>query len=325
MIDKLPPPRIDRFPIEAGHIMVFARAIGDPNPIYSDPAYAKASPLGGIIAPPTFFEAGIHFDQNWIFRPRLGEPWLGSAAEPTGLPPQTLEAGTDMHAETHFEYHRTLRPGMVLSVRTGPGRRWEKSGQRSGRLQFAETVNEYVDTDGQVVGICRTVAVTTERKVEQPLVEKVVAAALPLDLPSAYPPPPFTAATVAVGDRRSAVVGSNLSRAQIIMYAGAAGDFSPQHVDEVYNTKVAGYPSVFGHGMLTMAMTGRMLTDWVGDGRLTKFGFQFRQQVWPGDSIVARGQVAAIKGDRVEISLNTANQHGAVLGIGYAEAVLQDS
>ena len=51
-IKDLPLLKIDRFPIEAGHVMMFARAIGDPNPVYQDEAYARSSGFGGIIAPP---------------------------------------------------------------------------------------------------------------------------------------------------------------------------------------------------------------------------------------------------------------------------------
>jgi acyl dehydratase len=328
MITDLPLTKIDWFPVEAGHIMIFARAIGDPNPIYADPAYAKTTRAGGVIGPPTFFEAGTHFDANFQFRPRLGQPWLGSAAEPTGLPPQQLEAGTDLHAETHFEYHMPLRPGMVLRVASRRGRTWEAQGARAGKLIFGEVINDYLDQDQRLVGTCRTVAVTTERKVEQrqpPAPAAKAGAALRLDLPASYPVAPLRAAGLKPGDRHSSVVAVNLSRAQIIQYAGASGDVSPQHVDEVYNTRVAGYPSVFGHGMLTMAMTGRMLTDWVGDGRLTKFGFQFRQQIWPGDSVVAEATVRAIAGGAellVDLDLEVRNQNGAVLGKGYAAARL---
>ena len=63
------------------------------------------------------------------------------------------------------------------------------------------------------------------------------------------------------GDEHSEVVVDNLSRTQLGMYSGAAGDYNPLHTDEVYTTEVAGYPSVFAHGMLTMGLTGKMLTN----------------------------------------------------------------
>ncbi len=78
------------------------------------------------------------------------------------------------------------------------------------------------------------------------------------------------ASQLKVGDRREEVLVDNLTRTQIVQYAGASGDYNPLHSDEMFTTQVAGYPTVFGHGMLTMGMTGRLLTDWVGDGRLTR-------------------------------------------------------
>ena len=59
--------------------------------------------------------------------------------------------------------------------------------------------------------------------------------------------------------------------------------------------QAAGYPSVFAHGMLTMGLTGKMLTNYVGDGRLTKFGVRFTNQVWPGDTLDTTATVAAIR------------------------------
>src|ERR1700691_3470068 len=97
-----------------------------------------------------------------------------------------------------------------------------------------------------------------------------------------------------VGLSHRAVVVENLTRTQIVQYAGASGDYTPLHTDEVFATQVAGYPSVFAHGMLTMGLTGKMLTDYVGDGRLTKFGVRFTNQVWPGDSLDVTSTVAAI-------------------------------
>src|SRR5712692_12041539 len=103
------------------------------------------------------------------------------------------------------------------------------------------------------------------------------------------------ASELAVGDRHEAVVVDDLTRTQLVQYAGASGDYNPLHTDEVFATKVAGYPSVFAHGMLSMGMTGKMLTNYVGDGRLTTYGVRFTRQVWPGDTLTAKATVKAIR------------------------------
>ncbi len=103
------------------------------------------------------------------------------------------------------------------------------------------------------------------------------------------------ASQINVGDTHVERVAENLSRTQIVMYCGVSGDYNPLHADEVYVTQKAGYPSVFAHGMLTMGLTGKMLTNYVGDGRLTKFGVRFTNQVWPGDDLDAKATVTAIR------------------------------
>ena len=128
------------------------------------------------------------------------------------------------------------------------------------------------------------------------------------------------ASQLKVGDAHSERVVENISRTQLVQYAGASGDYNPLHTDEVYTTKVAGYPSVFAHGMLTMGLTGKMLTNWVGDGRLTKFGVRFTNQVWPGDTLESTATVTAIKDGLVELDVSTTNQDGKEVVKGYAEA-----
>ena len=119
---------------------------------------------------------------------------------------------------------------------------------------------------------------------------------------------------VKVGDTTTQVVADNLTRTQIVQYAGASGDYNPLHSDEVFTTKVAGYPSVFAHGMLSMGATGKLLTDYVGDGMLTYYGVRFTYQVWPGDTLTATATVTGIREedgvDLVDLDVSTTNQDG---------------
>ena len=118
----------------------------------------------------------------------------------------------------------------------------------------------------------------------------------------------------------------DLKRTQIVQYAGASGDCNPLHTDEIFTKEVAGYPSVFAHGMLTIGITGRLLTDTVGNGRLTRYGVRFTAQVWPGDDLSASAAVTAIdtvdRAPIAEFSLETKNQDGVVVLSGSAAARL---
>jgi hypothetical protein len=167
------------FPVEASHIMMFARSVGDPNPIYSDADYAAKTELGGIIAPPTFVQASAQFNPDYFLRPKIGQPWFGSGREPTGLVRPAAGAGggsgggggrsggTGLHAEQHFEYHRPLRVGDVLTPTTLPGKSWERTG-RSGLLQFSESITEYRDANGELVVTARSVGVLTSGPAPKP-------------------------------------------------------------------------------------------------------------------------------------------------------------
>lgn len=130
------------------------------------------------------------------------------------------------------------------------------------------------------------------------------------------------ASKLSVGDTYSERLVEDLKRTQIVMYAGASGDYNPVHTDEVFTKEVAGYPSVFAHGMLTMGMTGMMLTNYVGDGRLTKYGVRFTSQVWPGDDLDSTATVKEIRDEDgntiVELDVVTVNQDGKTVLSGYA-------
>ncbi len=132
------------------------------------------------------------------------------------------------------------------------------------------------------------------------------------------------ASDIKVGDTHEEQVVKNLSRTQIVQYAGASGDYNPVHSDELFAKEIAGYPTVFAHGMLSMGATGVMLTNYVGDGRLTKYGVRFSRQVWPGDSLTAKATVEEIREEGgqhlVDLAISTVNQDGVEVVTGNATA-----
>ena len=130
----------------------------------------------------------------------------------------------------------------------------------------------------------------------------------------------LSASNLKAGDTYTECLVDDLSRTQIVMYAGASGDYNPVHTDEKFTKEIAGYPSVFAHGMLTMGMTGRMITNYVGDGRLTKYGVRFTSQVWPGDTLNSTATVVDVADGIVNLNVETTNQDGAVVLSGYAQA-----
>ena len=131
---------------------------------------------------------------------------------------------------------------------------------------------------------------------------------------------PLKASQLKVGDSHEQKLVEDLRRTQIVQYAGASGDYNPLHTDEPFATQAAGFPSVFAHGMLTMGMTGRALTDYVGDGRLTKYGVRFMAQVFPGDDLTATLTVTDVRNDEVDLEVVTRNGEGVEVLRGSASA-----
>ncbi len=158
---------VEYFPVEFSHILMFARSVGDDNPIYSDPKYAAGTEVGSVIAPPTFAQSSAQFDPDYVLRPKPGKPWFGSGKEATGVKRESSGDGGGngggLHAEQHFEYHRHIKPGDVLTAKNLAGKTWEKEGRRGGKLLFSENITEYRDQHGELVITARGVGVRTER------------------------------------------------------------------------------------------------------------------------------------------------------------------
>jgi len=117
------------------------------------------------------------------------------------------------------------------------------------------------------------------------------------------------------GDALAPFVVENLTRTDLVRYAGASGDFNPIHHDETF-AKMAGQPSVFGHGMLTAAFVGQCVTRAVGVANLRRLKVRFATRVWPGDTITCTGKVTrAYEADgerRIDGEVVATNQKGEV-------------
>lgn len=118
-----------------------------------------------------------------------------------------------------------------------------------------------------------------------------------------------------------------LQRVNLVMYAGASGDFNPIHWNERF-AKAVGLPDVIAHGMLTMASAGRIVTDWVGDpGAVVEYGVRMtRPVVVPDDDRGAVVEITAVVGAKnddgtVRVDITAKSQDVTVLG--KAQAVVR--
>ena len=116
-----------------------------------------------------------------------------------------------------------------------------------------------------------------------------------------------------------------LDRMDLVMYAGASGDFNPMHTNEVA-AKDAGLPSVFGHGMFTMGLLGKAITDYVGVGNLERYQVRFTKQTWPGETLITHITVTKKFDEdgkhKVELDCEVVNQDGEPKVQGTAVAAL---
>lgn len=129
--------------------------------------------------------------------------------------------------------------------------------------------------------------------------------------------------SVSVGDT-APVLSHQLTRTDLVMYAGASGDFNPMHTDELA-AQAAGLPSVFGHGMFSMGLLGTALTDWAGVGNLKSYKVRFTKQTWPDEVLTSTITVTAKReehGDRLlDLECSLANGDGEVKVAGEAVAL----
>lgn len=149
------------FPVDRSLVLAFAHAIGEQNPVVLDREVARAAGLPDLAAPLTFVQASAHVDPDYQLRPKADEPWFGSAGGP-GTPHPAL--ANTLHGEQHFEYHRPLVVGDVLTWEVVDGEQWTRTGRAGGVLEFTERITRFRDATGQPVVTARAVLVRTEKR-----------------------------------------------------------------------------------------------------------------------------------------------------------------
>lgn len=321
------------FPVEAGQVLHFARAIGDPDPVFCDPDYAAIAMQGGVVPPPTFLIAAHHFDPECPLRPAPGEAAPGTGVIPLDGPIPQSARPRGLHAEETFIFHRHPRIGEMLTVDVRAGDTREKPG-RENTLRFIDTVWEYRDAGGIVIATATWISVFLEPPRDGQSAAPASAAKSPAAARPPSPPPaptplpatPLSAGQMRAGDEWTVRVMDEMRMMHLINYAGASGDLIALHYDERV-VRAMGHPGLFGHGMLTMGLSGRVLSAVAGTSSLRRYSARMTAIVFPGDALTTTLTVDAIHPEQnghcqVDFSLRTLNQDGRTVLTGSAAATL---
>jgi len=127
-------------------------------------------------------------------------------------------------------------------------------------------------------------------------------------------------ADVNVGDTLPPLALSPLDRTTLALFAGASGDHVPLHIDTDVARK-AGMPDVFGHGMLSMAYLGRLVTRWAPQSTLRSLDARFVGITHLGNAITCTGKIVGKEEDGeklVRVEIQAANQFGELKTAGTA-------
>lgn len=137
---------IFEMPIERGKIKEFADAIGDPNPIYHDPSFARETKFGGILAPPTFTATKAFW--------RIG----GTNSEIAGLDNRFV-----LHGEEEYEYFKPILAGEILTCKSRISDAHTKEGKRGGKMLFVIFEFNFFNRKGEKVLVSRSTIIQTDK------------------------------------------------------------------------------------------------------------------------------------------------------------------
>jgi acyl dehydratase len=298
--------------VESGKVTEFARAITDDDPLFRDGTAATERGDDRIPAPPTYTQVRRF--------PRHRPDGVGS--DGFELFDLGFRRERVLHGEQRYEYERPVVVGDVLDGTTTLVDVFQRGGARGGTMTFAVLETEYRDRDGDLVLTDRSTAIETGSTVDD-------GDGRDASGDGDAPDPDGvervrSAADLEVGDTGPTVVVEDLERRHFVRYAGASGDFNRVHYDEPF-ARAAGNDRVFGQGMFTAGIASRVVTDWFDLADVSRFGVRFQSRVFPGDTVVATGEVVDV--DRptgtVETTLEAATADGETLLTGSATAELE--
>ena len=333
---------VEGLQVTAGKVAEFARAVRDDNPAHYDAEAAADRGFDAVPAPLTFTRVSA-FPHN---RPE-GVDGVGFDL---GLEPVII------HGEQAYEFERPLVAGDVLDGETTLAEVYQREGRRGGTMTFVEYETAYYDQGGDLVVTDRSTAIETEESVggddgdgvaggdggsgdgrasaktaatDGEQIEREDRTRY-LDLGEGTTmtgEPVRTAGEVAVGDAGPELTVEDVQRPDFVKYAGASGDFNPVHYSEPY-AHATGSRSVFGQGMLTAGYAGHFVADWFGLANVSNFRVRFEEQLWPGDTVTASGEVTAVdegsEGATVEADIAVTNEDGTRLVSGDCAAQLPE-
>jgi acyl dehydratase len=259
-----------------------AEAIGDPNPLWVDPTAAQAQGFRDVIAPPTFVDTYNPFyaGEPYPFNPRL--PYSFSASDEV-FPIEPISPGDVLSVDTR-----------LLDVVQKPRR------DGDGSIVFATYEKRYT------------------READQVLVARWVwtgayfdgkASALEPRLPEPVDPAWSALTPVTV----------EMTTTRFVRWAAAIGDYEPVHYDADYARGALGLDGVVGQGALSMAILGRVVTDWVDPREIRRFRVRYVANSLPGQTLFGRGWVQGVHDGLATVRLDLVDSEGRLVTSGDAE------
>ncbi|MET0894614.1 MAG: MaoC family dehydratase N-terminal domain-containing protein [Acidimicrobiia bacterium] len=310
-------------------VKLLTEAIGDRNPIYSDPIAAEKSPHGGVVAPATMlmcwtvqarpqaWEAEDEEGRRWFRlenglarRPSTGAEGEDAAAASGGLRGLMAEAGFVAPAVTNgwFEYKRYFKPGERLTI--GPTTIEEVLGPKKTALGvgfFVTQRQQVFDAAGEEVAVVK-MRMLSSRPNPRPDTPPAAEAGQPAPArpqPRSEPAPSSlwsspagawapTLESVSVGDTLPELV-VELTPTQIIEGALASQDWAPVHHDRDI-AQAMGHPDVFMNIQTSTGFVGRFITDWAGaDAVIEALDIRLGVPNYCYDTMTMTGEVTAVE------------------------------